>query len=42
MSEPPIYVLERTFDAPPELVWRGWTEPALLARWYGPNRRSPR
>jgi uncharacterized protein YndB with AHSA1/START domain len=40
MSEPPIYVLERTFDAPPELVWRGWTEPALLARWYGPNVKT--
>jgi uncharacterized protein YndB with AHSA1/START domain len=37
MSEPPTYVLERTFDAPRELVWKGWTDPALLARWYGPN-----
>ena len=33
----PTYVLERTFDAPRELVWRGWTDPTLLARWYGPN-----
>jgi uncharacterized protein YndB with AHSA1/START domain len=30
-------VLERTFDAPRELVWKTWTDPALLARWYGPN-----
>ena len=37
MSESPTYVLERTFDAPRELVWKGWTDPALLARWYGPN-----
>jgi uncharacterized protein YndB with AHSA1/START domain len=37
MNSPPTYVLERTFDAPRELVWRGWTDPALLARWYGPN-----
>jgi len=37
MNNPPTYVLERTFDAPRELVWRGWTDPALLARWYGPN-----
>lgn len=37
MSELPTYVLERTFDAARELVWRGWTDPALLARWYGPN-----
>ncbi len=31
------YVLEREFDAPRELVWRTWTEPELLSRWYGPN-----
>ncbi len=37
MSGKPVYVLERSFDAPRELVWRTWTEPALLARWYGPN-----
>lgn len=37
MTELPTYVLERTFAAPPELVWRAWTETALFARWYGPN-----
>ncbi|HKA80254.1 MAG TPA: SRPBCC domain-containing protein [Xanthobacteraceae bacterium] len=37
MSELPAYVLERIFDAPRELVWRAWTEPKLLPRWYGPN-----
>ena len=37
MPDLPAYVLERTFDAPRELVWRTWTEPELLARWYGPN-----
>lgn len=37
MSALPTYVLEREFDAPRELVWRTWTEPELLARWYGPN-----
>jgi uncharacterized protein YndB with AHSA1/START domain len=25
--------------APRELVWRGLTEPALLALWYGPDAR---
>ena len=30
-------VLIREFDAPPELVWRAWTEPDLLARWFGPE-----
>jgi uncharacterized protein YndB with AHSA1/START domain len=27
----------RTFDAPRELVWRAWTAPEHLTRWWGPN-----
>lgn len=37
MTESPTYVLERTFDAPRALVWKAWTDPALLPRWYGPR-----
>ncbi len=37
MSDLPIYVLEREFDAPRELVWKTWTDPELLPRWYGPR-----
>lgn len=37
MSDLPEYLLEREFEAPRELVWRAWTEPELLSRWYGPN-----
>lgn len=33
---PPEFVIERTFDAPRDVVWRAWTEPALLAQWLGP------
>lgn len=29
-------VLERTVDAPPELVWRMWTDPEHFRAWYGP------
>ena len=29
-------VVERTFDAPRELVWRAWTEAEHFKRWYGP------
>ena len=36
-SDLPTYVLERIFAAPRELVWRAWTDPNLLPRWYGPN-----
>ena len=37
MSEVPEYKLDRVFNAPRELVWRAWTDPDLLHRWYGPN-----
>ena len=37
MSDVPEYVLDREFDAPRELVWRAWTDPELLAQWYGPG-----
>ena len=37
MSELPEYKLERIFEAPRELVWRAWTDPELLHRWYGPG-----
>lgn len=37
MTDLPTYILDRDFDAPKSLVWRTWTEPELLARWYGPN-----
>lgn len=28
---------ERKFDVPRDLVYRAWTEPELLAQWWGPN-----
>ncbi len=37
MPDTPEYVFNRTFDAPRAMVWRAWTEPELLARWYGPG-----
>jgi uncharacterized protein YndB with AHSA1/START domain len=36
----PEYKLERIFDAPRELVWRAWTDPELLHRWYGPGAET--
>jgi uncharacterized protein YndB with AHSA1/START domain len=27
--------ITRVFDAPRELVWRAWTEPAQFADWFG-------
>jgi len=30
-------IITRVFDAPRELVWKVWTEPAHLMRWWGPK-----
>ena len=30
-------VLERTLDAPRDLVWRAWTDPNHLKRWFAPK-----
>lgn len=29
--------LTRIFDAPRDLVWRAWTDPAMIAAWWGPR-----
>jgi uncharacterized protein YndB with AHSA1/START domain len=31
------FVISRTFDAPRALVFKAWTEPEALARWWGPQ-----
>ena len=30
-------VIERSFDAPVDLIWRMWTEPEHFKAWYGPD-----
>jgi uncharacterized protein YndB with AHSA1/START domain len=29
--------VRRTFEAPLELLWKAWTEPAHFMKWYGPK-----
>ena len=29
--------IERVFNAPREKVWKAWTDPVELAKWWGPN-----
>ena len=36
-SEGGDLVYERTFDAPREKVWKAFTDPDLIPRWWGPH-----
>ena len=29
--------IERTFNAPIQLVWEAWTQPEHIAKWWGPK-----
>lgn len=33
-------VIDRVFNAPRELVWKAWTDPKLMMRWWGPREYS--
>lgn len=44
MSDSPVksmkkkdLAVSRVFNAPVEPVWRAWTDPALVMRWWGPD-----
>ena len=37
MAEQLDLVLERTLKAPRDLVWRAWTDPEHLKRWFAPE-----
>ena len=30
-------IITRAFDAPRELVWKAWTDPEQVKRWWGPK-----
>ena len=30
-------VIERSFDAPVDLIWQMWTDPEHFSAWYGPD-----
>jgi len=32
------FVIKRVFDAPREQVWKAWTEPKRIAKWWGPRK----
>jgi len=36
-SDERVLVITRMFDAPRELVFKAWTEPEHMVRWFGPR-----
>ena len=37
MIDEKAIIIKRIFDAPMEMVWRAWTEPELIKKWWGPE-----
>lgn len=37
-NRPNDVTITRLFNAPPALVFKAWTDPELLAKWWGPHR----
>lgn len=41
LAERPSLTLERFYPVAPEKVWRAWTDPQALSRWFGPGGDQP-
>ena len=39
-GKPPALRIDRHYDAAPEEVWRAWTEPEEMKRWWGPGKND--
>jgi uncharacterized protein YndB with AHSA1/START domain len=37
LKEKPFLALERRYAVGPEKVWRAWTDPEAIKRWWGPS-----
>ena len=37
LQEPPKLSITRRYPVAPEKVWRAWTDPQALSRWFGPG-----
>jgi len=41
VREKPFLALERRYPVAPEKVWRAWTDPQALKKWWGPGPGEP-
>ena len=40
-SDKPAFALSRRYPVAPEEVWRAWTDPQAIAKWWGPGGNDP-
>jgi uncharacterized protein YndB with AHSA1/START domain len=41
LKEKPFLALSRSYPVAPEKVWRAWTDPEAIKRWWGPGGNDP-
>ncbi len=41
LAAKPSLTLQRTYPVAPEKVWRAWTDPEAVKRWWGPGPGEP-
>ena len=41
VKEKPFLSLERHYPVAPQKVWRAWTDPQAVAKWWGPGPGEP-
>jgi len=41
VKEKPFLALERSYPVAPQKVWRAWTDPEAIKRWWGPGPGEP-
>ena len=41
LKEKPSLALARSYPVPPQKVWRAWTDPQAIKRWWGPGANDP-
>jgi uncharacterized protein YndB with AHSA1/START domain len=41
LAEKPSLTLNRHYPVAPEKVWRAWTDPEAIKRWWGPGGNQP-
>jgi uncharacterized protein YndB with AHSA1/START domain len=41
LREKPSLTLTRSYPVAPEKVWRAWTDPQAITKWWGPGPNEP-